>query len=141
MNGPGGVTSSLRVVGTFSGSRGVFGCFPGLTGEFCFRPVRALRGAGRGVSPGGGVAVASLRPRCSLQTARVGRERSILSLPPALTPAFFPVLQILGSSSSGNAGRKLAREGGGGWKFLAAPLLCACVCVRARLYRCMSVCV
>lgn len=38
---------------------------------------------------------------------------------------FFPLLQILGSSSSGNAGRKLAREGGGGWKFLAA--LCLCV--------------
>lgn len=66
----------------------------------------------------------SRRPRACLQTASGGRKASILSLrPPARLP-FFPVLQILGSSSSGNAGRKFAREGGGGWKFLAAPRLC-----------------
>lgn len=53
------------------------------------------------------------------------KQASCLSRPPSRLP-FFPVLQILGSSSSGNAGRKLAREGGGGWKFLAAP---CCVCM------------
>lgn len=53
------------------------------------------------------------------------KQASCLSRPPSRLP-FFPVLQILGSSSSGNAGRKLAREGGGGWKFLAAP---RCVCM------------
>lgn len=51
------------------------------------------------------------------------KQASCLSRPPSRLP-FFPVLQILGSSSSGNAGRKLAREGGGGWKFLAALSSC-----------------
>lgn len=84
---------------------------------------RRRRGARR--PPGGGCRGSSARRALSsLQTAWVGRKPSILSLSPALTPSFFPVLQILGSSSSGNAGRKLAREGGGGWKFLAAPLWC-----------------
>lgn len=65
--------------------------------------------------------------RCLAFRRRWEREKqaSCLSRPPSRLP-FFPVLQILGSSSSGNAGRKLAREGGGGWKFLAAQ---CCVCM------------
>lgn len=68
----------------------------------------------------------ALRPLSCLQMALGTRKTSILSLSPPSRLPFFPVLQILGSSSSGNAGRKLAREGGGGWKFLAAP---RCVCM------------
>lgn len=134
----GTATSSLGVPGTFTASRGVFfGCFPPLRREGELSGVRLLEARGVAESAGqpaaargaetarGGCRGSSARRALSsLQTAWGGRKSSILSLSPALTPSFFPVLQILGSSSSGNAGRKLAREGGGGWKFLAAPLWC-----------------
>lgn len=134
----GSATSSLGVPGTFTASRGVFfGCFPPFRREGELSGVRLLEARGVAESAGqpaaargaetvrGGCGGSSARRALScLQTAWVGRKPSILSLSPALTPSFFPVLQILGSSSSGNAGRKLAREGGGGWKFLAAPLWC-----------------
>lgn len=134
----GSATSSLGVPGTFTASRGVFfGCFPLLRREGELSGVRLPEARGVAESAGrpaaargaetarGGCRGSSARRALSsLQTAWVGRKPSILSLSPALTPSFFPVLQILGSSSSGNAGRKLAREGGGGWKFLAAPLWC-----------------
>lgn len=134
----GSATSSLGVPGTFTASRGVFfGCFPPLRREGELSGVRLLEAQGvaesagqpaaargAGIARGGCRGSSARRALSSLQTAWVGRKPSILSLSPALTPSFFPVLQILGSSSSGNAGRKLAREGGGGWKFLAAPLWC-----------------
>lgn len=45
-------------------------------------------------------------------------------LPARARASFFPVLQILGSSRSGSAGRKLAGRGRG-WRVQAAPRLCA----------------
>lgn len=109
---------SLRPAGGRKGERGFppFGARGAGAGE---RGERGERGAARrrreAASP-----LRGARARSCLQAARAERTASILSPSPALAPSFFPVLQTRGSSSSGNAGRKSAREGRG-WKFLAAP--------------------
>lgn len=134
----GSVASSLGVPGTFTGSRGVLGCFPPLQGqgELPFRLWGCPGGRARGSqaaarardSPAAAVGpLPGARCLAFRQRWESAKQASCLSRPPSRLP-FFPVLQILGSSSSGNAGRKSAREGGGGWKFLAA----LCWSVRSR---------
>nr|KAF6474817.1 hypothetical protein HJG63_010955 [Rousettus aegyptiacus] len=134
----GSVTSSLGVPGTFTGSCGVFGCFPRLgreagredeLGSPPFWAPRKGRERGDRGGRGGRGDRAGLRgvlfpAPAVLPSDGWGEAKSKhpVPRPPSRLP-FFPVLQILGSSSSGNAGRKLAREGGGGWKFLAALCL------------------
>lgn len=94
------------------------------------RPERARargtrgRGGGEETARGGeGGPLRGVRGPAFRRLRENAQPASCLPRPPSRLP-FFPVLQILGSSSSGNAGRKFAREGGGGWKFLAAPCLC-----------------
>lgn len=124
--------------GTFTGSCGVFGCFPRLgreagredeLGSPPFWAPRKGRERGDRGGRGGRGDRAGLRgvlfpAPAVLPSDGWGEAKSKhpVPRPPSRLP-FFPVLQILGSSSSGNAGRKLAREGGGGWKFLAALCL------------------
>lgn len=113
----------LRVFSSASeGGRALLSAF--LDAPARTRAGEAGSGRGRGDSPGAAAGPAPCaRGRAFRRLGYNEKQASCLSRPPSRLP-FFPVLQILGSSSSGNAGRKFAREGGGGWKFLAALSSC-----------------